>query len=65
MMNIPKVKDRIVVYGMLHHTALVSKVTWDLEDQDWVIELDWGLHGKSRVKMRDEGKVWYQFVEMN
>lgn len=64
-MKTPHIREKIVVYGLTQHDAFVSDVSWSPEEHDWVIELDWGRHGKSKVKMRDEGKVWYRHAEMN
>ena len=60
MKNLPYVSEGIVVHGMLDRPAKVSSLRWDDTFFDWIIELDWGEHGKSRVKFHDEDKVWYR-----
>jgi len=61
MKEFPQIGERIVVHGMLHHEAKVASVIWSATFFDWIIELDWGIHGKSRVKLHDQNKTWYRW----
>jgi len=61
----PKVGERIVIHGMSDFVARVESVEWNIESSDWVIRLDWGIHGKSRVWLHDEGKIWKKWMELN
>jgi hypothetical protein len=54
-----KVGERLVVYGRPER-AIVKGVVWHPLDHRWVIVLDWGMHGTSRVYGDDEDKVWYR-----
>ena len=64
MNSLPNVGDVIVVYG-LSQKAKVASVTWDATFYDWIIKLDWGDHGTSKVKFHDENKVWYRWNQTN
>jgi hypothetical protein len=61
----PKIGERLVVHGMSRFAALVESVEWNADSNDWLIRLDWGNHGKSRVWLHDEGKIWKKWMELN
>lgn len=65
MKSIPNIGDRLVVHGMLGFIATVESVTWDPKSIDWLIIIDWGKYGKSRVWARDEGSIWHRWLELN
>ena len=65
MKKLPCVSEDVVVHGMLNRPAKVSSLRWDDTFFDWIIELDWGEHGKSRVKLHDEDKIWYRLSNKN
>jgi hypothetical protein len=60
-----KIGERLVVQGLVDYPATVEKIWFDEETQRTVIELDWGIHGKSRVYDHDENKIWYRYTEAN
>jgi hypothetical protein len=60
MLSIPEVGERIVVHSIFSHNARAARVYWDFAAYDWIVELDWGMHGTSRVKLHDENRVWYR-----
>jgi hypothetical protein len=60
MTSLPEVGERIIVHGLTQHVAKVSSLVWDHAVHDFVMELDWGELGASRVKLHDENKVWYR-----
>jgi len=62
--SLPEVGERIVVYG-LPQTAKVTSVEWDVTFHDWIIKLDWGSHGTSKVKFHDQNKIWYRMSKSN
>lgn len=64
MNSLPEVGERIVVYGMSQE-AKVTSVCWDATSFDWVICLDWGNYGTSRVKFHDQNKIWYRISKTN
>jgi hypothetical protein len=57
--------ERVVVPGWEHLEVFVKSVDYDLFDSIWIITLDWGEHGASRVYLHDEGKTWYRRVMLN
>lgn len=59
-----KVGERLVVQGMIEFPAYVEKIESD-NAGNTIIFLDWKEHGKSRVYLHDEGKVWVRYSEMN
>jgi hypothetical protein len=59
-----KVGDLLVVQGMMP-PAKVEKVWFDKETSRFVIELDWGDYGHSKVYDHDENKVWYKYTGSN
>lgn len=65
MKQLPKVGDRIVVHTMLGYVAKVESLEWNPREVDWMIHLDWGKYGKSRVFARDQDKVWYCYTDKN
>jgi hypothetical protein len=64
MNSLPEIGEKIVVYGMLQE-AKVASVCWDTTSFDWIINLDWGFHGQSKVRLHDENKTWYRFSKVN
>jgi hypothetical protein len=64
MNSLPEVGERIVVYGMSQE-AKVTSVNWDVTSFDWIIDLDWGSYGTSRVKFHDQNKIWYRISKTN
>lgn len=54
------VGERVVVYGRPER-AIVSHCSYNPLEARWVISLDWGEHGKSRVYDSDEGKIWFRY----
>lgn len=64
MNSLPKIGERIVVYG-LPQEAKVASVQWDTTFFDWIIGLDWGNYGTSKVKLHDEFKIWYRISTVN
>lgn len=63
MNNPPKVGDRIVVYGYVDIPVTVESVERD--KGTYIIHLNWGTFGKSRVYSHDEGDVWYRHSQLN
>jgi hypothetical protein len=53
-----KVGDRLVVQRM-PFPAYVERIEFDKTIQRTVLHLDWKEHGKSRVYLDDENKVWH------
>jgi hypothetical protein len=64
MNYLPEVGERIVVYG-LPQKAKVTSVYWDVTSFDWIINLDWGSDGTSKVKLHDQNKIWYRVLKTN
>jgi hypothetical protein len=62
----PEVGDRIVVQGILHFTARVKKRLRHKETGEVILILEWshGL-GDSKVRLQDEGEVWYRYAIAN
>lgn len=65
MKTLPNIEDRLVVHGMTGFDVRVVSVEWIPAEVDWLIKLDWGDHGSSRVWARDEGNTWYRFSTSN
>ena len=63
--KLPKVGERIIVYGLTEYHSFVKNVEWYAKDHDHLIILDWGGHGTSRVWARDKDKVWYPWILNN
>ncbi len=62
-MNPPVKKgERLVVYGRPER-ATVADCVYVPAEARWVIVLDWGEFGVSRVYDHDEGKVWYRYAQ--
>lgn len=61
----PNIGDRLVVNGMSGFIVLVESVVWHSTSADWLIVIDWGKYGKSRVWARDEGSIWRRWLELN
>ena len=59
-----KVGDRLVVQGR-PEPAFVERIEEELETASTILHLDWKEHGKSRVYLHDEHKVWYRYSEAN
>lgn len=64
-----KVGDRVVV-GTWDFPVFVTRIYFENDDGEEVFEfeggikmlaLDWGMHGKSKVAMHDEGKSWKKY----
>ena len=65
-MNKPvELGERIVVHGIHYATAHVIDVFWLPTESRWIILLDWGEHGKSRVYDSDENLTWYRYAGAN
>lgn len=56
--------DRLVVQGS-PFPAYVESIEEDPTTASTVIRLDWKEHGKSRVYLHDENKVWYKYTDAN
>lgn len=65
MKNPVNIGDKIVVKGWASIIATVKKVTHDPYGARWIIELDWGVHGSSKVYDYDENKTWYRYSTIN
>jgi len=59
--TLPHVGERLVVHGLFQYESTVIGVEWDEERSAWRIDLDWGIHGQSRVWAHDENKVWFRW----
>lgn len=59
-----KVGDRLVVQGM-PYAAYVESIEEDPNGARTTLHLDWKEHGKSKVYLHDENKVWYRYSESN
>lgn len=57
--------ERLIVQGIWYAEAKVESYEYIPTEARWVIYLDWGLHGKSKVYSTDEGSVWTRCVELN
>lgn len=57
--------ERVSIPGWEHLNVVVKHVDYDMFDVRWVITLDWGEHGTSRVYDYDEGKTWSRFRALN
>lgn len=55
-----KVGDIIIVHGM-QAFAFVEEIEYEPETDRTILRLDWMEHGKSRVYLHDEGKIWYKY----
>lgn len=60
-----KVGDRIVVLGFNDKKVLVKHVDFIPNEARWVIFLDWGVYGTSKVYDHDEGKIWHRYGQLN
>jgi hypothetical protein len=62
-----KIGDRVVLMNstMSFLTAEVVNVIYDPTEDRTRIDLDWGVHGKSRVYAHDEGVVWCKVENYN
>ena len=61
----PGTGERVIVHGILYAQAIVERVELDEKTRSWIIHLDWGEHGKSRVYSHDEGLIWHRYAELN
>jgi hypothetical protein len=59
-----KIGDKIVVYG-IHIHATVDKIWYDKSGSRYVIELDWGEFGHSKVYDHDENDIWFKYTGTN
>jgi len=65
-MNPPVQKgERVVVSGWNNQVTKVADCVYNPQEARWVIILDWGEHGISRVYDHDEGKTWYHYRATN
>lgn len=65
-MNPPIQKgERVVVAGWTNLDVRVADVIFQQQELRWVLVLDWGEHGVSRVYDHDEGKTWYRYAVSN
>lgn len=55
-----QIGDRLVVQGM-PFPAYVESIEYESSTDRTIIHLDWREHGKSRVFLHDQGKVWDLF----
>lgn len=56
--------DRLVVQGS-PFPAYVESIEADPTTASTIIHLDWKEHGKSRVYLHDENKIWYKYSNAN
>lgn len=59
-----KIGDRLVVQQM-PFPAYVESIEYDEVCRRHVVRLDWREHGKSRVFLDDQNKVWDLFSDDN
>lgn len=59
-----KIGDRLVVQGSAF-AAYVERIEEDPSTASTIIHLDWKEHGKSRVYLHDENKVWHLYLNVN
>ena len=45
--------------------STVESIRWDPQSVDWLIVVDWGSYGKSRIWARDEGSIWKKWIDLN
>jgi len=57
--------ERVVVGGFRNHMSRVTDVVWIPHEARWMITLDWGVFGTSRIYHHDEGKIWYRYSSCN
>lgn len=57
--------DKVIVKGWSSVVTLVKNVTYEPNNVRWLIELDWGIHGSSKVYDYDENKTWYRYNTTN
>lgn len=60
-----QIGDRIIVQNIYYAIAHVLDVVWVEEEHRWRIDLDWGIHGTSRVYDSDEGQIWFRYKSVN
>lgn len=65
MNKLPKVGERLVVHRMEKYISKIAEISWSYDNHDWMIQLDWGKYGTSRVWARDEGKIWHRLTNYN
>ena len=65
--NVPPVKigDRIIICGWSNYDTRIKSVTYIQKECRWLIEVDWGVHGHSKVYDHDEGKIWLRYTNFN
>jgi hypothetical protein len=59
-----KVGDRLVVQGMAL-PAYIERIEEEPSTARTILHLDWKEHGKSRVYLHDEGKIWFKYSDAN
>lgn len=64
MMKPVEIGERLVVHGLTYE-ARVKDIKYLPKEGRWVIFLDWGIHGESKVYDTDENKVWFRFSKAN
>lgn len=57
--------ERLIVQGITYATATVCAVEFIDAENRWMIHLDWGEFGQSKVYSTDENKVWFRFSKAN
>jgi len=65
MKRLPNIGDCLVVQGMSKMNSTVESIRWDPQSVDWLIVVDWGSYGKSRIWARDEGSIWKKWIDLN
>lgn len=67
MINLPPVKvgDILVVQGITYAKPTVFSVEWIKAEARWLIHLDWGQYGTSKVYCSDINKLWYKWNNSN
>lgn len=65
MKQLPNIGEYLVVHRMSGYNCKITSISWCKKEHDWVIQLDWGKYGTSRVLARDEGKIWYRLINYN
>ncbi len=53
-----RIGERVIVGDIFYAKSYVSAIEWDESTHRYVISLDWGEFGSSKVYCHDEGKIW-------
>lgn len=59
----PKIGDRVVVYGRMETPVYIEDLQEDLNTSTTILILNWGHFGKSKVYLHDKNKTWYLYHE--